>query len=342
MDDKVLTAGDNELNVAMTPIEAPPELETLKIKLDPAGAGYVTTSPEALEGHPGSRWYNDDTGKFEHGTIVYVTAHPYSGYTFKSWSGEMKDTTAITAKVYDMTEHRLITAHFEEEVVYEGTITRKQLKYQLSLFNWTDLLTIPVSGIPQDSKVRLHITGKNDTDSYQSLGIHWLVYDPDGAIIRNYEDWSHHHCPGCDHTFVTPVGKEFSLNKPGTYTIKVALSMNPDDPVIVDQYIGDLCTVVPIVSFGVRPWGITPDCSNPEKWTCYYWDPGIGDFVGDGKWHSLPDTRDFDDVQPGGYLSAFYLGYDGVVSKEYYSDIFYPIDGATYQFELASGRVYEI
>ncbi|MBA7583877.1 hypothetical protein ES708_25828 [subsurface metagenome] len=127
--------------------------------------------------------------------------------------------------------------------VYAGTITQKKLKYKLSLFDWTPLKTIPVSDIPLDSKVRLHITGRNDTDSYQSLGIHWLVYDPDGAIIRNYEDWSHHHCPGCDHTFVTSVGKEFSLNKTGTYTIKVALSMNPDDPVIVDPYIGDLCTV---------------------------------------------------------------------------------------------------
>ncbi len=31
-------------------------------------------------------------------------------------------------------------------VSYEGTITKKELKYQLSLFNWTDPLTIPVSG----------------------------------------------------------------------------------------------------------------------------------------------------------------------------------------------------
>ncbi|MBA7476497.1 hypothetical protein ES707_11883 [subsurface metagenome] len=129
-------------------------------------------------------------------------------------------------------------------VAYAGTITEKELKYQLSLFEWTDLLPIPVSGIPKGSKVRLHITGKNDTDSYQSLKIHWLVYDPDGAIIRNYEDWSHHHCPGCDHMFVTPVGKEFPLNKLGPYTIKVALSMNPDDPVEVAWYEGVLCTVV--------------------------------------------------------------------------------------------------
>ncbi|MBA7560643.1 hypothetical protein ES708_02272 [subsurface metagenome] len=342
-DDITLEAGANELNVAMAPIAV--ELETLEVRIDPAGAGYVTTNPEALEGHPGERWYDDDTGKFEHGITVHVTAHPYSGYTFKSWSGEMKDTTAITAPVYSMTEKRTITAHFEAEVVYAGTITKKELKYQLSLFNWTDLLTIPASGIPQGTKIRIHITGRNDTDTAQRMGIGWTVTDPDGLIVAEYGTWEAWPYTGAgdEHEFVTPVGEEFLVSKAGTYRVAIELRMNEPDPVIVDPYIGDLCTVVPIVSFGVRPWGITPDCSHPEKWACYYWDPGIGDYVGDGKWHKIAgDTRDFEDVQPGGYLSAFYLDYDGTVSKEYYSDIFYPIDGATYQFELASGRVYEI
>ncbi|GAI76997.1 unnamed protein product, partial [marine sediment metagenome] len=84
------------------------ELELLEVKIDPSGAGTVTVDPAPSEGIQ-HNWY------FPHGTIVYVTAHPKSGYTFKSWSGEMTDTPAITAPVYPMTEKRTITAHFKEE-----------------------------------------------------------------------------------------------------------------------------------------------------------------------------------------------------------------------------------
>jgi len=84
------------------------EMELLEVKIDPSGAGYVTVSPEPSGG-------TEHNWLFPHGTTVYVTAHPYSGHTFESWSGEMKDTTAITAPVYPMTEKRTITAHFKEE-----------------------------------------------------------------------------------------------------------------------------------------------------------------------------------------------------------------------------------
>lgn len=87
-------------------VAAAPEMETLEVKINPAGAGYVTTDPEPSGGTQ-HNWL------FPHGTVVYVTAHPNPGYTFKSWSGEMKDTTAVTAPVYPMTEKRTITAHFE-------------------------------------------------------------------------------------------------------------------------------------------------------------------------------------------------------------------------------------
>ncbi|GAI58673.1 unnamed protein product, partial [marine sediment metagenome] len=91
-------------------ITAPPELETLEVRIDPVGAGYVTVSPTPAGGTQ-HNWL------FPYGTTVYVTAHPYSGYVFDWWSGEMSDTPEITAPVYPMTEHRLITAHFKKEVV---------------------------------------------------------------------------------------------------------------------------------------------------------------------------------------------------------------------------------
>jgi len=91
------------------------ELELLEVKIDPYGAGYVTVSPNP-EGGTQHNWY------FPHDTIVYVTAHPNPGYVFKSWSGEMTDTSAITAPVYPMTEKRTITAHFTREVVEQYTL----------------------------------------------------------------------------------------------------------------------------------------------------------------------------------------------------------------------------
>jgi len=83
------------------------ETEILEVRIDPYGAGFVTTDPEPVGGVE-HKW------TFIHGTEVYVTAHPNPGYDFKSWSGEMTDTTSETAPVYPMTEHRLITAHFEK------------------------------------------------------------------------------------------------------------------------------------------------------------------------------------------------------------------------------------
>lgn len=97
---------DDEETITLVPGEEP-ELELLEVKINPSGAGYVTVSPTPVSGAQ-HLWY------FTHGTAVSVTAHPNSGYKFKSWSGEMTDTTAITAPVYPMTEKRTITAHFEE------------------------------------------------------------------------------------------------------------------------------------------------------------------------------------------------------------------------------------
>ncbi len=450
------------------------EMELLEVKIDPAGAGHVTVSPEPAGGIE-HNWY------FPHGTVVYVTAHPNPGYIFKSWSGEMTDTTAITAPVYPMTEKRTITAHFESEVVppptsdirnfdfraeagtydlgdsvpfdapyeykgkaqggwltvslgtgvypsfftkhtfprtrvsfdeamdwtsgrltgsftlpttleagqtynvrakletddgkqetdtdwgvitirevptppkadikdfdfratggtydigdkvpftapydykgkaqsgrltislgtgvypsfftkytfspisvsfneamdwqggvingqftlpstlepgqtysvrakleaisdytqetdtdwgvitireappvYKGTISKKQLEYDGTR------RSIPVSSVPYGKRGLVHIWGRNDTGTTQDLGIHWLVYDPDGVLVEDYSDWSYGHGAGKDHEFI---GGRFDLDKAGTYRINIALSMNPSDPEIVDTYYGTLCTV---------------------------------------------------------------------------------------------------
>lgn len=218
------------------------ELELLEVKIDPTGAGYVTTDPEAEKGTE-HNWY------FPHGTIVNVTAHPNPGYVFKSWSGEMKDTPEITALVYPMTEKRTITAHFKAEVVPEewaGTISRKVLEY-----NETEE-TIPVYNVSQGKKGLVHIWGANNTSTAKRMGINWVVTDPDGITVENYSKWEAWPYTGAggEHEFI---GGRFSLSKIGNYSISIALSMNPDSPVVVDRYTGLLCTVseVPEAEFSL-------------------------------------------------------------------------------------------
>ena len=101
-----------------------------------------------------------------------------------------------------------------------------------------ELLSLAAS-VPIGQSGLVHIWGRNDTSVLRHMGIHWVVKDPDGIVVENYEDWSYGHGPGDDHEFI---GGRFDLSKEGTYTIAIDLLMNPDSPVIVDSYEGDLCT----------------------------------------------------------------------------------------------------
>ncbi|MBA7674056.1 hypothetical protein ES703_82263 [subsurface metagenome] len=136
--------------------------------------------------------------------------------------------------------------------IYAGTIIGIELEH-----NGTQE-GLPVYNIPQGERGLVHVWGRNDMATTQRLGIHWLVYDPDGLVVEDYEDWSTlYYRQGTDHEFI---GGRFNLAKPGTYTINIALSMNPSDPEIVDSYYGNLCTVAAAVpepefrGFGVREY----------------------------------------------------------------------------------------
>ena len=124
----------------------------------------------------------------------------------------------------------------------EGTISRKELEYDESRAN------IPAYNVFQGERGLVHIRGRNDTSETQRMGIHWYVYDPDGVLVEEYAAWEAWPYTGAgdDHEFI---GGRFNLDKVGTYTIKVYLSMNPDAPVIVDTYNGILCTTVPECEF---------------------------------------------------------------------------------------------
>ncbi len=121
-----------------------------------------------------------------------------------------------------------------------GTISRKQLEYDEARAN------IPAVGIQQNQRGLVHIWGRNDTSVAQQLGIYWFVADPDGYVVEEYSAWESWPYTGAgkEHEFI---GGRFTFSKPGKYTMWVELIMNPDNPQIVDRYIGDLCTVVAAV-----------------------------------------------------------------------------------------------
>jgi len=124
--------------------------------------------------------------------------------------------------------------------VFEGTISKKELEYDEARAD------IPAYDIPQGERGLVHIWGRNDMASTQRMGISWVVKEPDGVIVEEYSAWEAwpYTSPGSSHQFI---GGRFSLDKAGRYTINIALSMNPSDPVIVDTYSGTLCTVAAVV-----------------------------------------------------------------------------------------------
>ncbi|MBA7683240.1 hypothetical protein ES703_91601 [subsurface metagenome] len=119
---------------------------------------------------------------------------------------------------------------------FKGTISKKQLEHDGTY------ATIPVSNVPQDRRGLVHIWGRNDMGSAQRMGIWWQVKDPGGRVVEEYSTWEAwpYTGAGSAHEFI---GGRFNLDKPGTYTIDIALSMNPSDPEIVDTYYGTLCTI---------------------------------------------------------------------------------------------------
>ena len=98
------------------------------------------------------------------------------------------------------------------------------------------------AGVPIGQRGLVHVWGRNDMSSAQQMGISWTVTDPDGWVVEEYSDWEDWPYTGAggEHEFI---GGRFDLDKPGTYIINVGLLMNPDNPVYVDSYYGDLCLI---------------------------------------------------------------------------------------------------
>ena len=110
------------------------------------------------------------------------------------------------------------------------------------------LLAVGAS-VPLGQEGKIHVEGYNDMTTNQKLGIGWIVKDPDGIVAEEYSDWETWTTPPNDtHEFISP--GSFDLIKKGTWTISIALFMNPDSPVTVDTYNGVLCVVSEVAFAG--------------------------------------------------------------------------------------------
>ena len=122
---------------------------------------------------------------------------------------------------------------------WAGTIYKKELEYE------ENRALIPASNIPIGDRGLVHIWGRNDMATDQKLGVHWIVRDPSGRTVEDYEDWEFGKTgPGKTHEFI---GGRFDIDQLGTWTISIGLSMNPDAPLNVDTYSGKLLSVVSVL-----------------------------------------------------------------------------------------------
>jgi len=107
-----------------------------------------------------------------------------------------------------------------------------------------ELLAVGAS-VALDTRGLVHVWGRNDMADSQKLGIHWIVKDPDGIEVEDYQDWQFGSTgSGDNHEFI---GGRFDIDKPGDWTITIGLAMNPSDPITVDSYVGVLCRVTEII-----------------------------------------------------------------------------------------------
>jgi len=189
-------------------------------------------------------------------------------------SGEVGTDYGLYSSIRDVPGPDIYTDYYPSlitivEVVpeFKGTISKKELEYNESR------ASIPAYNIPQDKEGKVHVWGRNDTAINQKFGIHWIVKDPDGVVVEDYEDWEGwpNTDPGKTHEFISP--GRFDLNKPGTWTIGISLAMNPESPVQVASYAGVLCTVK-----AVAPTTYHLSIFVPSYAAGGYVEPGSGDY----------------------------------------------------------------
>jgi len=226
---------------------APVKTEILEIDITPVGAGYVTTNPAPISSSTGRNFFeDDDTGEFEYGTNVRVTANPMSGYEFDHWSDEIVGGTSIKNPEYvkPMTEHRAVKAHFQEIAPeYKVNIVAKELE----VMGETKYPIPVIQLILPDSRAKVWVTVRNTGYVGCHPRVQWEVKDPDGIMVTIYDHTAFEMIsPGEEHKFYEAI-ETFILRKEGDYTIQIWLQSSESGEEILDYWEGKLCKVGEII-----------------------------------------------------------------------------------------------
>lgn len=86
------------------------------------------------------------------------------------------------------------------------------------------------------------VWGRNDMATVQQMGLHLIVKDPTGAVVIDRTEWElwPHTSPGDAHGFIGPT---FNFDKEGMWRVELELLMGYPNAIVVDTYMGDLCSV---------------------------------------------------------------------------------------------------
>ncbi len=103
-------------------------------------------------------------------------------------------------------------------------------------------VSLPAGNVPQGASAKLRVRVRNDMSTSQTLGISWVIVDPQGSTVHSYSDWeTWTTSPGSTHDFVSP--SSFLLSKVGEYRVGIAVYISPSTTP-VDSFQGTLCTTV--------------------------------------------------------------------------------------------------
>lgn len=207
-------------------------------------------------------------------------------------------------------------------------------------------VVIPPENTPQKkrsetltARPRWKYVGPADTISFEWQIGQWWAGTFDGITSRKYK------------TFSQPRSlylAEFSTSLPAISLSSLSPRAEPyiceiwfkdkfsDLRVIVENCV-KIIEVAVGITFQVSIWGI-PDFGQYDYWACYYWDPGINDFVNHGEWYRSYEKITFSNVKSGGYLAVFLMR-NSTVSSQYTSPRFDAVDGGVYQYDVQLGRV---
>jgi len=299
--------------------EAVVEEFTLTITIDPPGGGTVTKSPNKT--------------KYTYGESVTLTASPSSGYKFDHWSGNASG-SSTTVSLY-MNSNKTVTAHFTKVAPPKADI--RNLDFVATKGTYEIGAKVPFTctyeykGKAQSGQLVLSL-GTGVYPSFFTV----QTYSPMAVAFAEAMDWVRKTIT--EGTFVLTAALE-----PGkTYNTRAKLETLVDLTQETDTDWGVITiSTVPVgVSFQVSIWG-TPAFGSYQKWWANYWDPGISNFVGDGKWYYSYQKISFSNVKTGGYLAVFLMR-DSTVSPQYTSPTFQAVNGGIYQYDVQLGKVSKI